>query len=283
LGCRALLVTSSVGLLSPTVPKDTLLPVMDLLMPENRLPCGGPCTVFAPATVSGAWAELGAAPAWTAGAVPTDVVGEPGHLVLGGRGGLFHPALTAFAREAARLAQGAPPSSAAAEGGRRPEPAGGEGGVVFAYVPGPRTKTPAENAAWRLAGADVNSMTLGPEVVLAAELGVPTAAVVVGHKRSGKGGGLRPEGDTGARVEGDTEARVEGDTEARVEGGGGATGTPVGERTGQSRQAARHGEAGTMERSLVDGRAALERLALTWLQSAPVEEECRSWVYRLDK
>jgi hypothetical protein len=30
----------------------------------------------------------------------------------------------------------------------------------------------------------VNSMTVGPELVLAAEVGIPAAAVVIGHKRS---------------------------------------------------------------------------------------------------
>ena len=57
--------------------------------------------------------------------------------------------------------------------------------VVFAYVPGPRTKTPAENALWAAWGAQVNSMSVGPELVLANELGVPTAALLIGHKYSG--------------------------------------------------------------------------------------------------
>lgn len=56
--------------------------------------------------------------------------------------------------------------------------------VVFAYAGGPRTKTAAENALWARLGAQVNSMTLGPEVVLANEAGISTAAVVVGHKHS---------------------------------------------------------------------------------------------------
>ncbi|MFH1809567.1 MAG: 5'-methylthioadenosine phosphorylase [Pseudomonadota bacterium] len=56
--------------------------------------------------------------------------------------------------------------------------------VIFAYSPGPRTKTPAENAFWAQAGADVASMTLGPELVLLNELEIPTAALVVGHKYS---------------------------------------------------------------------------------------------------
>ncbi len=56
--------------------------------------------------------------------------------------------------------------------------------VVFAYVGGPRTKTRAENSFWRQVGAQVNSMTLAPEMVLANELEIPCAALVVGHKRS---------------------------------------------------------------------------------------------------
>ncbi len=55
---------------------------------------------------------------------------------------------------------------------------------VFGWVGGPRTKTAAENRAWALLGAQVNSMTLAPELVLANELQIPTTAVVVGHKRS---------------------------------------------------------------------------------------------------
>lgn len=54
----------------------------------------------------------------------------------------------------------------------------------FAYVAGPRTKTALENAFWSQAGAQVNSMSVGPEVVLANELEIPCAAIVVGHKPS---------------------------------------------------------------------------------------------------
>jgi 5'-methylthioadenosine phosphorylase len=56
--------------------------------------------------------------------------------------------------------------------------------VVFAYVQGPRSKTAAENRAWPRLGAQVNSMTLAPEVVLANELEIPCAGLVVGHKYS---------------------------------------------------------------------------------------------------
>lgn len=56
--------------------------------------------------------------------------------------------------------------------------------VVFGYAPGPRGKTPAENRLWAAWGADVNAMTLAPEVVLANELEMPVAGLCVGHKRS---------------------------------------------------------------------------------------------------
>jgi len=140
-GCGALLVTSSVGVLDDAVPLDTPILVRDLLMPDNRLPDGSTCTMF----------------------------GEPtpgqGHLVI--EEGLFSAALSA--RIAELLDElGWPP----------PPP------VLFAYVGGPRTKTAAENALLRQQGAQVNSMSLGPEVVLANELEIPTAALVVGHKRS---------------------------------------------------------------------------------------------------
>ena len=55
--------------------------------------------------------------------------------------------------------------------------------VVFGYAPGPRTKTAAENAMWARLGADVASMTLAPEIVLANELEIPCAALVVDTAR----------------------------------------------------------------------------------------------------
>lgn len=160
---------------------------------------------------------------------------EPGHLVL--EEGLFSPALTERAVFLARAA-GDPPA----------------GEVVFAYVGGPRGKTPAENRLWREMGADVNSMTLAPEVVLANELEIPCAAVVTGHKhslgpgeRAGGEGAEGPVGDGGA--------------------GRGASGEPdVGEAVGAS-----------LERT----RSGLERLAVAFLEEAePVE--FGNHVYRFD-
>ncbi|GIV60902.1 MAG: 5'-methylthioadenosine phosphorylase [Rhodothermaceae bacterium] len=140
--CGALVVTSSVGVLDPTLPLFRLLLVGDLLMPENRLPDGSTCTMF-----------------------PTPSP-EHGHLVLSE--GLFSPALGSQLR---RLAE---------DTGEAIHP----DAVVFAYAGGPRTKTPAENRLWARLGAQVNSMTLGPEVVLANELGIPCAGLVAGHKYS---------------------------------------------------------------------------------------------------
>jgi 5'-methylthioadenosine phosphorylase len=56
--------------------------------------------------------------------------------------------------------------------------------AVFAYVMGPRLKTPAENEVWTKLGGQVNSMTVAPEVVLANELEIPVAGLVIGHKYS---------------------------------------------------------------------------------------------------
>lgn len=61
--------------------------------------------------------------------------------------------------------------------------------VDFWYAPGPRTKTRLENRILASWGLDVNSMTVAPEVVLAAEAGMTVAGVVVGHKPSGPGMG----------------------------------------------------------------------------------------------
>jgi 5'-methylthioadenosine phosphorylase len=143
-GVGALLLTSSVGVLDPALPLFSPLLVGDLVMPENRLPGGGPCTMW------------------------PDPDPEQAHLVL--EEGLFSRALT-DQLAALVAAEGLAPTR----------------GVVFGYQPGPRTKTAAENRWYRAIGAQVNSMSLGPEVVLANELGIPVAALAIGHKRSGEG------------------------------------------------------------------------------------------------
>lgn len=97
------------------------------------------------------------------------VVSGQGHLVI--REGLFSRALAA---QVAQFAADVGWSTGA--------------GVIFAYSGGPRTKTAAENAYWARSGAQVNSMTVGPEVVLANELEIPTSGLVVGHKYSTPGG-----------------------------------------------------------------------------------------------
>ncbi len=90
---------------------------------------------------------------------------EQGHLVLSE--GLFSEALTAQIRGLATTHGQAPGKN-----------------VVFAYAGGPRSKTRAENRLWAKLGAQVNSMTLAPEVVLANEMEIPCAGLVVGHKYS---------------------------------------------------------------------------------------------------
>lgn len=90
---------------------------------------------------------------------------DHGHLIVDG--GLFDAELSHQVRLHARDA-GAPVAAR----------------VVFTYVPGPRTKTAAENRLLRELGAQVNSMSLAPEVVLLNELGIACAGLVVGHKKS---------------------------------------------------------------------------------------------------
>ena len=142
--CGALLVTSSVGVLDPDVPLYRPLLVDDLLMPDNRLPDGTACTMFTD---------------------PEGVRPRQGHLVFDD--GPFASALTEQVRTLAAQ-EDAPVADS----------------VTFAYVQGPRSKTAAENRALPRLGAQVNSMTLGPEVVLANELEIPCAGLVVGHKYS---------------------------------------------------------------------------------------------------
>ncbi|MCA9569619.1 MAG: hypothetical protein KC656_17355 [Myxococcales bacterium] len=50
------------------------------------------------------------------------------------------------------------------------------------HVAGPRARTPAETALLARQGARAVSMTVVPEIVLANELGIATAAVVVGYR-----------------------------------------------------------------------------------------------------
>jgi len=92
---------------------------------------------------------------------------DQGHLVP--REGLFAPALN---RAIEALLPSRPPHP--------PE----TGELTFYYAGGPRTKTPAENRLLAGSGVHVNSMTLAPEVILANELGIPCAGLVVGHKYS---------------------------------------------------------------------------------------------------
>ena len=137
-GCSALLLTSSVGVLDAETPVFAPVLLGDLLMPENRLPGGGPCTM---------WPE------------PSP---EQGHLVW--EDGPFSSMLND------QIA---------------PWLDHGELRLTFAYQSGPRTKTASENRWFQSLGAHVNSMSIGPEVVLANELEIPVAGLVTGHKRSG--------------------------------------------------------------------------------------------------
>lgn len=147
-GCAALVLNSSVGVLDPSVPLFTPMLATDLLMPENRLPDGSLCTLFTPEAM----------------AASRTVQEQAGHLVL--TEGIFSLALRQQLHSL-----GIDPSAA-------PNP------LTFVYAPGPRTKTPAENRYWFAAGGHVNSMSIGPEAVLACEVGIPCAALLVGHKPS---------------------------------------------------------------------------------------------------
>lgn len=140
-GCGALLINSSVGVMDADLPIYKPMLVTDLMMPENRLPDGSTCTMFPE---------------------PNE---NQGHLLI--KEGLFSTTLSHQILERHREKMYDP---------------GGD--IVFVYAGGPRGKTPAENRMWAQLGGQVNSMTLAPEVVLANELEIPCAAVVVGHKYS---------------------------------------------------------------------------------------------------
>ncbi len=155
-GCGALVLNSAVGVLDPEVPTQVPLLATDLLMPENRLPDGSLCTLFTEDAV----------------AADPSLAAEEGHLVL--TDGIFSRPLGEALRRLDLELHGARATLP-----RSPDP------LTFVYAPGPRTKTPAENRYWRALGGQVNSMSVGPEAVLAAEAGIPCAALLVGHKRSG--------------------------------------------------------------------------------------------------
>ncbi|CAB1083449.1 5'-methylthioadenosine phosphorylase (EC [Olavius algarvensis Delta 1 endosymbiont] len=140
-GCGALLVTSSVGVLDPALPLFRPMLLTDLIMLDNRLPDGSTCTMF------------------------TEPSPRQGHLVVSQ--GLFSWELN---RQIHGLA-GDLIYAAKQQ-------------IVFAYVAGPRTKTPAESRIWRQLDARVNSMTLAPEIILANELEISCTGLVVGHKYS---------------------------------------------------------------------------------------------------
>jgi 5'-methylthioadenosine phosphorylase len=152
----SIVITSSVGVMDPSIPLHAPLFLSDLLMPLNTLPDGSSCTMFVPPFP----AELDA------------------HLVI--KDGLLSAPLQAEVLRCLEVTR-------STESEEFNKALSASPPVIFAYVPGPRTKTAAENAFWVSLGAQVNSMTLAPEIVLANEMGMSTAAVVVGHKRSSSG------------------------------------------------------------------------------------------------
>lgn len=175
LHCQALLITSSVGVLDVNVPLDTPLLMGDLLMPDHRLPDGSLCTLLTSSPHQrGDHTRDDSSPDPS---LPMAL--RPGHLVW--RGSVSSPLLDT---QVSSLAERAGASV--------------WGSVTFAYVAGPRTKTPAENQYWASLGAQVNSMSVGPEVVLASELEIPTVTLMIGHKRSG-GAQRRREQDVSAQ------------------------------------------------------------------------------------
>lgn len=98
-------------------------------------------------------------------------------------------------------------------------------------------------------------MTVGPELVLAAEVGIPAAAVVIGHKRS------KPIGDKSGGV-------------AEMVASASASGSVI---DGEGKTCARQ----AMAASLTDGRSRLQRVVVEWLRRAPLDCVPTSYVYRL--
>lgn len=142
--CKALLVTSSVGLMDASLPLFQPLLVGDIMTIDNRLPDGSTCTMF------------------------TEPSPDHAHLVI--EEGILSKGLTRQMHQLLSIDYNFIPDD-----------------IVFGYVGGPRTKTSAENKMWLKLGAQINSMTLAPEVILANEMEIPCCAAVVGHKYSAPG------------------------------------------------------------------------------------------------
>ena len=129
LGARAVLATTAVGAVDPSVPLGIPIVFDDLFFPDNALPGGEVCTIFTE---------------------PGDP--ERGHLVWTEP---FAPRLRRrLALAAGELALGVTP------------------GGIYAHTNGPRFETQAEIRWLGSVGATAVSQTCGPEVVLAAELGI---------------------------------------------------------------------------------------------------------------
>ncbi len=140
-----------------------------LLVTSSAGVLDGSLPLYAPLLVSDILFADNRLPDGSACSVYTEPEPDQGHLVL--EEGLISDALSGQVRALAE-AEGGPIA----------------GSAVFAHMYGPRTKTAAENRALVALGAQVNSMTVSPEVVLANELEIPTVAVVIGHKYSGGAG-----------------------------------------------------------------------------------------------
>lgn len=140
-GCKALLITCSVRALDPDLPLFTPLVVRDLLMLDNRLPDGSPCTMFPQRSH------------------------DQGHLVYDE--GPFSVAVDQQVRALANRSD--------VEIG---------GSAVLSWHVGPRARTRAEQRMLGRLGAQVEAMTLAPEVVLSNELGIPCSGVVAAQARS---------------------------------------------------------------------------------------------------
>jgi len=137
LGVEALLLTAEVLLLDERAPLLAPMQLRDLVMPDNRLPDGRPCTI-------------GTAP----GAVPRRLELDEG---------LCSEALD---EQVARLgaAVGCEPGSP----------------VTLAYRSGARDCTQAEERFWVSTGAEAIGDGLGPDLVLANELGMVCAGIAIG-------------------------------------------------------------------------------------------------------
>ena len=289
LGVQSALVTSSVSVSEnipqrgQSVPLHVPIIVTDIFFPDNKLPDGSVCSLWYDGPPSKRLAgHLISSPTLFSAAVVRSVLQAAAAskcVITNATQDSCQPAADSIDQVPAAQAQRAalalaPKAGTSSANGSHDAPGGSwrlTAPFVFAYFPGPRTKTPAENAYLASLPVHGNSMTLAPEVVLLGEMGIPCAAVALPHKHSvpaahDSAHTLNMQMDQLDAPGGPTAADmgpyvyVHGRARSHTP----STPSEGGTGTGQDTDHHNRSEA-SMRATLEGGQAALSRLVLAWL------------------